>query len=67
MQAHQLQTALRIGLIVCLGWIGLPATASELVLKPTRVAPDVYVVIGDLNAQSYSNDDLKGTSKNSKC
>ena len=58
MQAHQLQTALRIGLIVCLGWTGLPAAANELVLKPTRVAPDVYVVIGDLDAQSYRNEGL---------
>ena len=58
MQAHQLQTALGIGLIMCLGWAGQPAAASELVLKPTRVAPNVYVVVGDLDAQSYANDGL---------
>ena len=40
MQAHQLQTALGSGLIMCLGWACQSVAASELTLKPTRVAQD---------------------------
>ncbi len=58
MQAHKLASALGIGLTVCLAWAGQAAAAGELVLQPIRVAPDVYAVVGDLNAQSYSNDGL---------
>ncbi len=58
MQAHKLASALGIGLTVCLALAGQSATAGELVLQPIRVAQDVYVVVGDLNAQSYSNDGL---------
>ena len=57
MQAH-IQTALRVGLIACLAWGGPSTAASELVLKPVQLAPDVYAIIGDLGAQSPSNDGL---------
>ena len=58
MQAHPLQTALRIALIMCLTWAGQSGAANELTLKPTRVAQDVYVVVGDLDAQTYGNNGL---------
>ena len=58
MQAHTLQTALRIGLIICLTWAGQAGAANDLTLKPTRVAQDVYVVVGDLDAQTYGNNGL---------
>lgn len=32
------------------------AAAAELILKPVPVAPDVYVVVGDLGGQSYENE-----------
>lgn len=34
------------------------AASADLALKPTRVAPNVYAVIGDLSPQSYENDGL---------
>lgn len=34
------------------------ALAGKLVLTPTQVAPDVYVVVGALGAQTYENDGL---------
>lgn len=55
MQIHPWRAALRIGLIACLTLAGLSASAEEPVLKPIRVAPDVYAVIGDLGMQTYEN------------
>ena len=55
MQAHKLVSALGIGLIA---WAGQAAASGEFVLQPVRIAQDVYVVVGDLNAQSYGNDGL---------
>lgn len=34
------------------------AAAAELILKPVPVAPDVYVVVGDLGGQTYENEGL---------
>lgn len=57
MQAHKLVFALGASLLISV-WPAQAATTSELVLQPIRVAPDVYAVVGDLNAQSYGNDGL---------
>jgi len=51
-----MQTLIRIVLSACLIMTSHCALAAELLLKPTRVAPDVYAVIGDLGNQSYAND-----------
>jgi glyoxylase-like metal-dependent hydrolase (beta-lactamase superfamily II) len=34
------------------------AAATELILKPVPVAPDVYAVVGDLGGQTYENEGL---------
>ena len=47
-----------IAVMAYLALAGLPAAAAELALKPVRVAPDVYAVIGDLGGQTYENDGL---------
>lgn len=49
---------MRIFSVVALLLLALPAQAAELALKPVKVAPDVYAVIGDLGGQSYENDGL---------
>lgn len=36
----------------------LPAVASEPVLQPVKVAPNVYAVIGDIGPQTYANNGL---------
>lgn len=48
----------RIALTACLVSIAIPGVAADLVLKPARVAPNVYAVIGDLGAQRYDNEGL---------
>lgn len=51
-----MQTLLRTALIACLTLISYGALATDLILHPTRIAPDVYAIIGDLEGQSYAND-----------
>jgi len=43
-------------IVVC--FVSITAQAQDLVLQPVKVAPDVYVVVGDLAGQSYENDGL---------
>ena len=53
-----MQTLNRIVVSACLALASHFALAAELSLKPTRVAPDVYAIIGDLGSQSYANEGL---------
>lgn len=53
-----MQTLIRMGLIAGLALAGHCASAAELMLQPTRIAPDVYAIIGDLGGQSYDNGGL---------
>ena len=53
-----MQTLIRMSLIAGLTLAGHCASAAELMLQPTRIAPDVYAIIGDLGGQSYDNDGL---------
>lgn len=39
-------------------FLSLSAVAAELILKPVKVAPDIYAVIGDLGGQTYENEGL---------
>lgn len=39
-------------------FIGVSAHAADLVLTPVAVAPDIYVVVGDLAGQTYENEGL---------
>ena len=45
-------------MIMTLLFVSLTVQAQDLVLQPVKVAPDVYVVIGDLSGQTYENDGL---------
>jgi glyoxylase-like metal-dependent hydrolase (beta-lactamase superfamily II) len=46
-------------LIVIAGLLlSFSAVSAELILKPVKVAPDIYAVIGDLGGQTYENDGL---------
>lgn len=55
---HNVNTAIRfIALLGLLASVPV-ALAGKLVVAPTRVAPDVYVVVGALGAQTYENDGL---------
>jgi glyoxylase-like metal-dependent hydrolase (beta-lactamase superfamily II) len=38
--------------------LSFSAASAELILKPVKVAPDIYAVIGDLGGQTYENDGL---------
>ena len=38
--------------------LSLPCAAADLVLRPVKVATDVYAVIGDIGQQTYANDGL---------
>ena len=38
--------------------LSFAANSSELILKPVKIAPDIYAVIGDLSNQTYENDGL---------
>ena len=54
---HNVNTAIRF--IALLGLLAsAPALAEKLVLAPTRVAPDVYVVVGALGPQTYEDGGL---------
>lgn len=48
----------RAALIACLLLWGPLAAAADLILKPVRVASDVYAVIGDLGNQTHDNEGL---------
>ena len=43
-------------IVVC--FVSVTAQAQDLVLQSVKVAPDVYVVVGDLAGQTYENDGL---------
>ena len=45
-------------MIMTLLFVSLTVQAQDLVLQPVQVAPDVYVVVGDLGGQTYENDGL---------
>ena len=53
-----MQTLIRIVVSACLALASNFTSAAELSLKPIRIAPDVYAVIGDLGNQSYANEGL---------
>jgi len=49
---------MRLPAIVTGLFLALSAQAAELTLNPSRIAPDVYAVIGDLGAPTHENDGL---------
>ena len=49
---------MRLIILIAGLFLSLPAASAELILKPVKVAPDIYAVIGDLGAQTYENDGL---------
>ena len=49
---------MRLFILIAGLFLSLPAASAELILKPVKVAPDIYAVIGDLGAQTYENDGL---------
>ncbi len=53
-----MQILTRMLLITWLMLFGQIALAADLQLKPVRIAPDVYAVIGDLGTQTYANEGL---------
>ena len=53
-----MQSLNRFATLACLALISLNSLAADLLLKPMRVAPDVYAIVGDLGGQSYANDGL---------
>jgi len=38
--------------------LSFAANSAELVLKPVKIAPDIYAVIGDLGNQTFENEGL---------
>ena len=53
-----MQALFRTALLVYLALAATGASAADLLLKPIRIAPDVYAVIGDLGGQTYANEGL---------
>jgi len=49
---------MRLFILIAGLFLSLPAASAELNLKPVKVAPGIYAVIGDLGAQTYENDGL---------
>ena len=49
---------MRLFILIAGLFLSLSAASAELILKPVKVAPDIYAVIGDLGAQTYENDGL---------
>ena len=49
---------MRLFILIAGLFLSLPAVSAELILKPVKVAPDIYAVIGDLGAQTYENEGL---------
>ena len=45
-------------MMIVVSLVSVTAQAQDLVLQPVKVAPDVYVVVGDLAGQTYENDGL---------
>lgn len=53
-----MQSLIQLGWTVLLALVYHAGVAADLVLQPQRVAPDVYVIVGDLGGQSYDNEGL---------
>ncbi|MEK7223980.1 MAG: MBL fold metallo-hydrolase [Pseudomonadota bacterium] len=49
---------MRLFILIAGLFLSLSAPAAELILKPVKVAPDIYAVIGDLGGQTYKNEGL---------
>ena len=49
---------MRLFIFVAGIFLSLSAHSAELILKPVKVAPDIYAVIGDLGNQTYENEGL---------
>jgi glyoxylase-like metal-dependent hydrolase (beta-lactamase superfamily II) len=45
-------------MLIALWFVSVAVHAQELTLQPVPVAPDVYVVVGDLAGQTYENEGL---------
>jgi glyoxylase-like metal-dependent hydrolase (beta-lactamase superfamily II) len=45
-------------MMIALWFVSVAVHAQDLALQPVQVAPDVYVVVGDLAGQTYENDGL---------
>jgi len=43
---------MRLFILIAGLFLSLAAPSAELILKPVKVAPDIYAVIGDLGAQT---------------
>ena len=53
-----MQSLIQFGWMVLLALVYHAGVAADLVLQPQRVAPEVYVIVGDLGGQSYDNEGL---------
>ncbi len=49
---------MRLFILIAGLFLSLSAASAELILKPVKVAPDIYAVIGDLGGQTYENEGL---------
>lgn len=45
-------------MMIAVFFVSVAVQAQDLALQPVKVAPDVYVVVGDLEGQTYKNDGL---------
>jgi glyoxylase-like metal-dependent hydrolase (beta-lactamase superfamily II) len=49
---------MRLLILIAGLFLSFSAASAELILKPVKVAPDIYAVIGELGGQTYENDGL---------